>query len=450
MKNNRTNWLKKDLKYIWHPYTQMKDCRKFPPILIEKARGVKLYDDKGNFYYDTISSWWCNVHGRNHPKIKSAIKKQLNSLDHTLLAGFTHKPAVLLAEKLVSIALKNLTKVFFSDNGSTAVETALKLSFQYWRNIGRKSKTKFLSLDLAYHGDTIGAMSVGGNTVFNRAFDALRFKSFKVPTPYCYRCPLGKQRTSCNIDCIKPLQNTLKKHKDKIAAIILEPLLLAAGGMIVYPVEYLKQAAALAKKYNVHLILDEVATGFGRTGKMFACEHAPVQPDFLCLAKGITSGTLPFAATLTTDKIYNAFYDDYEKFKTFYHGHTYTANPLGCAAALATLEIFEQEKTLQKLKTLVPIFHKGMEKFRQLPFVGDIRCIGMVGAIELVKDKKTKKSFDVKRRIGQQIFQKGLKEHLILRPLGNVIYLFLPLSITKPQLNDILKRTFKIIANLTG
>ncbi len=438
-------WIEKDLRYIWHPYTQMKDCRKYPPILIEKAKGVKLYDDKGNFYYDTISSWWCNIHGHNHPKIKAAIKKQLNSLDHTLLAGFTHKPAVLLAEKLVSIAPKNLTKVFFSDNGSTAVETALKLSFQYWRNVGRKSKTKFLSLDLAYHGDTVGAMSVGGNTVFNRAFDALRFKSFKVPTPYCYRCPLGKCRASCSIDCIKPLQNTLKKHKDKIAAVILEPLLLAAGGMIVYPVEYLKRAAALAKKYDVHLILDEVATGFGRTGKMFACEHASVQPDFLCLAKGITSGTLPFAATLTTGRIYNAFYDDYEKFKTFYHGHTYTANPIGCAAALATLEIFGQEKTLQKLKTLVPILHKDMEKFRQLPFVGDVRCIGMVGAVELVMDKTTKQPFGVKERIGQRIFQEGLREHLILRPLGNVIYLFLPLSITKPQLNYILKRTLKVV-----
>jgi adenosylmethionine-8-amino-7-oxononanoate aminotransferase len=218
--------------------------------------------------------------------------------------------------------------------------------------------------------------------------------------------------------------------------------------MIVYPVEYLKRAAELAKKHDVHLILDEVATGFGRTGKMFACEHASIQPDFLCLAKGITSGTLPFAATLTTDKIYNAFYDDYEKFKTFYHGHTYTANPIGCAAALATLEIFEQEKTILKLKSLVPIFHKGMEKFRQLPFVGNVRYIGMVGALELVEDKKAKKPFDVKERIGQRIFQNGLKEHLILRPLGNVIYLFLPLCVTKPQLNDILKRTFKVIASL--
>jgi len=444
-----TSWIKKDLQCIWHPYTQMKDCQKWPPVLIERAKGAKLYDDKGNFYYDTISSWWCNVHGHNHPKIKAAIKKQLNSLEHVLFAGFTHKPAILLAEKLVSITPKNLTKVFFSDNGSTAVEAALKMSFQYWRNTGKKTKTKFLSLDLAYHGDTIGALSVGGDTVFNKVFDALRFESFKVPSPYCYRCPVGKQRNSCDIDCIKPLESTLKKNKNQIAAIILEPLLMGAAGMIVYPVEYLKQAAELAKKYDVHLILDEVATGFGRTGKMFACQHASVQPDFICLAKGITSGTLPFAATLTTDEIYNAFYDDYEKFKTFYHGHTYTANPLGCAAALASLEIFEEEKTLEKVKTLIPVFHTGMEKFKPLRFVGDVRYIGMVGVIELVRDKKTKQLFGVKERIGQRIFQKGLKEHLILRPLGNVIYLFPPLSITKTQLTDILRKTFKIIEGLS-
>ncbi|MHC4571717.1 MAG: adenosylmethionine--8-amino-7-oxononanoate transaminase [Planctomycetota bacterium] len=444
-----TGWIKKDLRYIWHPYTQMKDCESLPPILIEKARGAKLYDDKGNFYYDTISSWWSNVHGHNHPKIKAAIKKQLNSLEHILFAGFTHKPAILLAQKLVSITPKNLTKVFFSDNGSTAVEAALKMSFQYWRNTGQKTKTKFVSLDLAYHGDTIGALSVGGDTVFNKTFDALRFESFKVPSPYCYRCPLDKQRDSCNIDCIKPLESTLKKHKNQIAAVILEPLLMGAAGMIVYPAQYLKQAAELVKKYNVHLIADEVATGFGRTGKMFVCEHTFVQPDFICLSKGITSGTLPFAATLTTDKIYNAFYDDYEKFKTFYHGHTYTANPLGCAAALASLEIFEQEKTLEKVKDLIPVFQEGMEKFRPLNFVGDVRYIGMVGAIELVEDKKTKKPFDARERIGQRIFQKGLKEHLILRPLANVTYLFPPLSITKNQLCDILKRTLKIIESLS-
>jgi len=443
-----TDWLKKDLRHIWHPYTQMKDCRKWPPILIEKAKGIKLYDDKGNFYYDTISSWWCNIHGHNHPNIKQAIGKQLDSLDHVLFAGFTHEPAIALAEKLFAIAPKNLNRVFYSDNGSTAVETALKMSIQYWHNIGRKKKTKFVSLDLAYHGDTVGAMSVGGETVFNNKFKPLLFQSFKALSPYCYRCPVGKNQKSCNTECIKSLESILKRNGKQIAAIILEPLLMAAGGMIIYPIEYLKKAAALAKKYKVHLIVDEVATGFGRTGKMFACDYAEIKPDFMCLGKGITSGTLPFAATLTTEKIYRAFYDDYEKFKTFYHGHTFTANPVGCAAALASLEIFEREKTLQRIKPLIKLLHSEMEKFRDLPFVGDVRCIGMVGAIELVKDKKTKRLFDVEERVGQKIFERGLKEHLLLRPLGNVTYLFLPLCVTKPQLRDILRRTKRLINGL--
>ena len=442
------SWIKKDLQYLWHPYTQMKDCETFPPILIERAKGIKLYDNKGNFYYDTIASWWCNVHGHNHPKIKAAIRKQMNSLEHVLFAGFTHKPAIRLAEKLVSITPKKLTKVFFSDNGSTAVETALKISFQYWMNSGKKRKTKFVSLDLAYHGDTIGAMSVAGTTIFNETFAALLFKSYKVPSPYCYRCPMGKQKNLCNIACIKPLEKTLKEHKDEIAAVILEPLLMGAAGMIVYPIEYLKKAARLAQKYNVHLIADEVATGFGRTGKMFACEHGAVQPDFMCLSKGITSGTLPFAATLTTEGIYNAFYDDRDKHKTFYHGHTYSANPIGCSAALASLEIFEEEKTLEKIKKLIPQLQDGMERLSPLRYVGDVRYIGMTGAVELVRDKETKKGFDTAGRIGQQVFRKGLKENLILRPLGNVIYLCLPLSTTKKELCDILEKMFKTIRNL--
>ena len=442
-------WIKKDLKYLWHPYTQMKDCETLPPILIEKAQGIKLYDNKGNFYYDTIASWWCNVHGHNHPKIKAAIRKQLNSLEHVLFAGFTHKPAIRLAEKLVSIAPEKLTRVFFSDNGSTAVETALKMSFQYWQNIGKKSKTKFVSLDLAYHGDTVGAMSVGGRTIFNEKFAPLLFDSFKVCSPYCYRCPAGKERSSCNTDCIKPLEKTLREHKDHIAALILEPLLMGAAGMVIYPPDYLKKAAALAVKYDVHFIADEVATGFGRTGKMFACEHADVQPDFMCLSKSITSGTFAFAATLTTEKVYSAFYDDYEKHKTLYHGHTYSANPLGCAAALASLEIFEEEKTLERIKPLIPEFHTAMEKFRPLRIVGDVRHIGMTAAVELVSDKKTKQPFDISERIGYRIFRKGLKENLILRALGDVIYLCPPLCTTKRQLNDITGKTFKVIESFS-
>jgi adenosylmethionine-8-amino-7-oxononanoate aminotransferase len=438
-------WIKRDLRHIWHPYTQMKDCRRLAPILIEKARGTKLYDNKGNYYYDTISSWWCNIHGHNHPKIKKAIQRQLDSLEHVLFAGFTHKPAILLAEKLISITPKNLAKVFFSDNGSTAVETALKMSFQYWQNIGRKRKKRYVSLDYAYHGDTIGSMSVGGVDLFNEVFSPLFFKSFKVPSPYCYRCPMGKERSSCSIECIKPLEKLLRKNHNEIAAMIIEPLVLAAGGMIIYPVQYLKKVRELTKKYNVHLILDEVATGFGRTGKMFACEYVNIKPDFMCLSKGITAGYLPLGATLTTDRIYRAFYSDHEKRKTFYHGHTYTANPISCAAALASLKIFKEEKTLNRVGGLIPLFHEKLERFRALLAVGDVRYIGMIGAIELVKDKRTKKPFDFKERIGLKVYKEGLKQNLILRPLGNIIYLFLPLSTERKELDIVIDKTYDII-----
>ena len=442
-------WIKSDLKYIWHPYTQMKDCQDFPPILIERAEGSKLYDSDGKFYYDTVSSWWCNVHGHNHPKIKKAINRQLDSLEHVLFAGFTHKPAIQLAEKLISIAPKNLTKVFFSDNGSTAVEVALKISFQYWHNIGKRQKNKFVSLDCGYHGDTIGTMSVSGVDLFNELFSPLFFESFKAPSPYCYRCPMGKERASCDIDCAGPLEKLLKRKSKEIAGIILEPLVLAAGGMIIYPKEYLERVASLAKKFKVHLILDEVATGFGRTGKMFASEYAKnIAPDFLCLSKGITGGYLPLAATLTTDKIFKAFYADYQKKKTFFHGHTYTANPVSSSAAVASLEIFEEERTLEKLRKIIPLFHRGLEGFRNLGVVGDVRYLGLIGALELVKDKKTKEGFSFQERIGLEVFKRGLKENLVLRPLGNIIYLFLPLCIKRKELEDILKRAYSVIQSL--
>lgn len=433
--------LEKDLKYIWHPYTQMKDCDELPPILIERAEGIRLYDSKGNPYYDTISSWWCNVHGHNHPKIKQAIKDQLDSLEHVLFAGFTHRPAILLAEALIGITPANLKKVFFSDNGSTAVETALKMSFQYWQNIGIKDKIRFVSLENAYHGDTVGAMSVGAASSFNEVFTPLLFDSFKVPSPNCYRCPMKKSKESCHIECVEPLEKLLDERTREIAGVILEPLLAAAGGMIVYPVEYLRRAAKLVKSYKIHLIVDEVATGFGRTGKMFAVEHAGITPDFMCLSKGITGGFIPLGATLTTDEIYNAFYDDYSKNKTFHHGHTYTANPLACAAALASLQIFEEEKVLERLSKMIPTFHEEMERFRELSLVGDVRYIGMIAALELEPSSTNE-------RIGLRIYKEGLEEGLILRPLKNVTYLFLPLCIKPDELEEIIARTYRVIASL--
>jgi adenosylmethionine-8-amino-7-oxononanoate aminotransferase len=442
-------WLKKDLQYIWHPYTQMKDCRKFPPLLIEKARGVKLFAGRGKWYYDTISSWWCNVHGHSHPRINQAIKKQLGSLEQVLFAGFTHRPAIWLAERLITLAPGKLSKVFFSDNGSTAVEVALKLSFQYWHNIGKRRKHKFISLDYGYHGDTIGAMSVSGVDCFNKVFSPLFFPADKVPAPYCYRCPMGKKRDSCGIDCLQPLEKLLQQRHEEISGFILEPMLLGAGGMIVYPREYLVKAANLAKKFSVHLILDEVATGFGRTGKMFAAEYVQdIQPDFLCLSKGITAGYLPFGATLTTDKVYQAFYADYAREKTFYHGHTYSANPLSCAAALASLEIFRDEQVLEKVKNSADIFQRRLANFTGLELVGDTRGIGLIGALELVKDKTSKKSFSPRERLGFRVYQQGLQKGLVLRPLGNIIYLFLPLCVRLSELEDILERTYTVVRKI--
>jgi adenosylmethionine-8-amino-7-oxononanoate aminotransferase len=441
-------WVENDLKYIWHPYTQMKDCRKLPPILIEKAKGIKLYDDKGKFYYDTISSWWCNVHGHNHPKIKAAIKKQLNSLEHVLFAGFTHKPAITLARELVRITPANLTKVFFSDNGSTAVEVALKMSYQYWQNTGKREKKKFVSLDCAYHGDTVGAMSVSGVSLFNETFKPLLFASFKVPSPYCYRCPMGKERGNCDIDCLKPLEKLLKAKNSRICAIILEPLVMAAGGMIIYPKEYLKGVGKLAAKYGVHLIVDEIATGFGRTGKMFACQYTDVKPDFICLSKGITSGYLPLGVTLTTERIYRAFYADYGRKKTFYHGHTYTANPLACSAAIASLEVFKEEKTISRINKIIPLLGTQLEEMRKLPYVGDVRTLGMIGAVELVRDKAKKRPFGFEERIGLKIYREGLKKNILLRPLGNIIYLFLPLCLKRKELADILNRSYRVIERI--
>ena len=436
-----SGWVGRDLAVNWHPYTQMKDCETMPPLLITRTRGMKLYDEKGHWYYDTISSWWCNVHGHGRPEIRKAILRQLRALDHVLFAGFTHEPAIRLSEELIRLAPKGLARVFYSDDGSTAVETALKLSVQYWRNIGHARRNRFVAFDRGYHGDTCGAMGLGGVSLFTRPFRPLLRRGFSVPSPYCYRCPLGKVHPKCGIACLEPLDRLLRRERDRIAGLVIEPLVLAAGGMIVYPVEYLRGAARLAKRHHIHLILDEVATGFGRTGRMFACEHAGVSPDFLCLSKGLTGGTIPLAATLTTERIYRAFYAPVAARKTFYHGHTFTANPVACAAARASLEIFRREKTLARVQKLLPRFHRRLQALRALSIVGDVRCLGLIGALELVRDKHTKRPFPAVRRIGWEIYRAGLKRHLILRPLGDVLYLWLPLAVTRREMERILDET---------
>jgi adenosylmethionine-8-amino-7-oxononanoate aminotransferase len=437
-----TDLLQKDLTYNWHPYTQMSIQQVNPPLLIEKAHGIKLYDASGRWYYDTISSWWCNIHGHLHPKIVNAIKQQLNTLDHTLFAGITHKTAIDLSERLVQLTPEGLQRVFYSDNGSTAVEVALKMSLQYWRNSGRPEKSKFISFDRAYHGDTVGCMSVSGEGIFTQAFTPVMFSGCKIPSPYCYRCPMGHtSQDTCATACIKFLRDALENHSDTVAAVILEPLILCAGGMLIYPAAYLAEAARLSRQYNVHLILDEVAVGFGRTGTMFACEQAGVCPDFLCLSKGLTSGMLPLAATMTTQDVFNAFLGPLGSDKTFYHGHTYTANPIGCSAALASLDIFADEGTLSHVQEISCELRKGIDMFNDHPLIGDIRTIGTVAAFELVRNKKTKEPLPGNDQTIREIYSRGLKNNVILRPIGNVIYLFLPLINTLEELKDIISKT---------
>ncbi len=442
--------VKRDLAFNWHPYTQMKDCETNPPIPIQRAEGIKLFDYDGNFYYDTISSWWCNVHGHSHPAILEAIRTQAGRLDHIPFAGFTHEPAVRLAEQLIRIAPAGLSRVFYSDNGSTAVEVALKMALQFWSNKGRPLKTSFMSLDRAYHGDTVGAMSVSGGSAYNAAFRSIMFPSHRVPSPYCYRCPSAAEGGRCSFFCLSSAEDVLKEHSENIAAIILEPMLMGAGGMIVYPAYYLKGMRDLARKYDVLLILDEVATGFGRTGRMFASEHADVEPDMMCVSKGITSGYLPLGATLVSRDIYDAFYDVHSAGKTFYHGHTYTANPVACAAAVRSIELFDEEDTLARTAEINVTLKAFLDVAAAFPNVGDTRGIGAVGAIEMVKDKETGEPFPPDRRVGLEIYRKGLEENLVLRPLGDVIYFFLPLCAKKGELEDIFERSARVIASVTS
>ena len=432
--------IRQDLRHCWHPYTQMSTLAAEPPLWIDRAEGLFLWDAEGNRYYDAISSWWCVVHGHGHPRIREAVALQMERLDHVLFAGATHEPAVRLATRLAALAPEGLPRVFFSDNGSTAVEVALKMSLQYWRNVGEERRTRFVCLDRGYHGDTAGCMSVSGVEAFLRAFRPILFPARRVAAPYCYRCPEGKEYPACGVSCLAALDEALREEGDAAAAVILEPLLLGAGGMIVYPPEYLSGAARLARGHGVHLILDEVATGFGRTGTMFACEQAGVSPDFLCLSKGLTSGTMPLAATLTTPEVYNAFLGDPDGGKTFFHGHTYTANPVGCAAALASLDLFGEEGVVERVAALAPRLAEGARALGGLPLVGDVRHIGLVAALELVRDKETREPLPGTDRVFREVRREGLRRGLFLRPLGNVVYLFLPQAVTRPDLDDILDR----------
>ena len=447
----KQEWIEKDLKYVWHPDTQHKqyEGKDFKPTIIEKGEGIYLYDIDGNKYIDGVSSWWVNTLGHSNPKLNKVLTQQAEKIEHVLLADFTHKPAIELAEKLVKLAGEPFSKVFYSDDGSTAVEAAIKMAYQYWYQKGKPEKKHFVSMTDSYHGDTLGSVSVGGIDIYKEIFKPLVFETLKVCAPYCYRCPKNCKQNECNIDCIKEVELLFEKRHNEIAAIIVEPLVQGAAGMRVYPKEYLTRLRALCDKFDILLIDDEVAMAFGRTGKYFAFEHANIKPDIFCVAKGITAGYIPLAATITTDKIYNEFYDDFSKLKTFYHGHSFTGNPVACAIAVENLKIMEEENIIENLQSKIEFFKNEIQKLSCLKHVGDIRHIGMIGAVELVKDKLTKEPYPFEQRIGHQVFKKAMELGAILRPIGNVIYFMPPLIINEIELEKLLKIAYDSIKSVT-
>ena len=426
---------------VWYPFTQMSETQMRPPLSIARAKGNYLYDIQGKKYFDGVSSLWCNLHGHAVPEIVRAISRQAARLDHSTLLGLTHPPAETLARRLTAIAPRGLTKVFYSDDGATAVEVALKMVYQFWKQEGQPRRTKFVSFRLGYHGDTIGAVSVGGVDLFHSTFRPLLFKGIKVEPPYCYRCPLKLKFPSCRYKCLEPIESVLKTNQKQISAFVIEPKVIGAGGMIVQPPGYLSRLARLCKKYGVPLIADEVATGFGRTGQMFACEHESVRPDFLCLAKGLTAGTLPLAATLTTNRIYRAFLGRYQEAKTFFHGHTYTGNPIGCAAALANLDYFRRRRVLSKLAAKIRFFTGELETLRGLAHVGDIRQAGFMVGIELVRNRLTREAYPWEDGIGRKGCHQLRRHGILLRPLGNCLVLLPPLSSTPAELRTLVHKT---------
>jgi adenosylmethionine-8-amino-7-oxononanoate aminotransferase len=445
---------KKDLEaldkgHLWHPFTQMKEWADEDPLIITGGRGSYLKDLNGRWFLDGVSSIWVTVHGHGKEEINDAIKAQVDKISHSTLLGLTHPPAIGLAKKLVSISQKNLTRVFYSDSGSTAVEIGLKMAYQYWQLKGLQEKKRFLSLKNAYHGDTVGAVSVGGIDIFHKIFSPLLFESFKAPSPYCYRCELRKKHPSCRLQCLKEMEAVLKKNHTKIAGLIIEPLVQGAGGIIVSPPGYLKGVRRLCNKYKVLMIADEVATGFGRTGRMFACEHEDVKPDILCIAKGITGGYLPLAATITTEKVYKAFLGEYKDLKAFFHGHTYTGNQLSCAAAMANIDLFKKERTIQKMQAKINRFTKELLKIGELPHVGDVRQMGFMVGIELVKNKAKKTPFALEDKIGIKVCRRAREKGLIIRPLGNVVVLMPHLTVTKEELKQITAITLESINKVT-
>ena len=414
-----------DRAYLWHPFTQQRGWEDEEPLIVERAEGTTLVDSDGRRYIDGVSSLWCNVHGHGHPRIDAAVRDQLDRVAHSTLLGLSHRPAIELAQRLVGLAPAGLSRVFYSDSGSTATEIALKMAFQYWKQRGRH-RPRFVALRMAYHGDTIGSVSVGGIDLFHSLYRPLLFDTVKAEP-----------------GDIAQMAALLAEHEGEVAAVIMEPLVQGAAGMLVHPEGYLRAVRELCDRHDVLLILDEVATGFGRTGRMFACEHEEVAPDLLCLAKGLTGGYLPLAATLASERIYNGFLGEFEEFRTFFHGHTYTGNPLACAAALATLEVFEEERTLERLQPKIELLGRLLEPLAAHPSVREVRRRGFMTGIELT-------GFPLEERIGHRVTLEARRRGAIIRPLGDVVVLMPPLAISEDDLRRLVTITAEAIDAATG
>ena len=440
-----------DKTHLWHPFTQMNDWVKEEPVIIERGKGSYLYDALGNKYLDGNSSYWVNIHGHRKREIDEAVAKQIRKVAHSTLIGLSNVPAIELSERLINIAPEGLKRVFYSDNGSTAVESGIKMAFQYWHQKGKnfKSKKKFIAFYNAYHGDTIGAVSVGRIDLFHRMFKSLLFETIFAPPPYCYRCPIEKTYPECSLACVNELERIVSENRDKVAALIIEPKIMMPGGIITAPEGFLKRVREICTKYNILMIADEVAVGFGRTGKMFACEHENVTPDILLLSKSITGGYMPLAATITTEDIYEGFLGEYSEFKTFFHGHTYTGNPLACASAIANLDLFKKEKILDSLQDKILFLKDELIKFYNLENIGDIRQCGFIVGIELVMDKETKKPYPLEKKIGIKIARETRDRGLIIRPIGNIVILVPPLSSTKDEIHKMVEIIYDAIEVVT-
>ncbi len=429
------DWMQRDLAVLWHPCTQMKDHERLPVIPIRRGEGVWLEDFDGKRYLDAVSSWWVNVFGHANPRINQRIKDQVDQLEHVILAGFSHQPVVELSERLVRLTPAGLDRVFYADNGSSCIEVALKMSYHYWLNVGRPEKKRFVTLSNSYHGETVAAMSVGDVALFTETYKSLLLDTLKVPSPDCYFRPEGMCWEEHSRAMFAHMERTLAEHHHEVAAVIVEPLIQGAGGMRMYHPVYLKLLREACDRYGVHLIHDEIAVGFGRTGTMFACEQAGIRPDFLCLSKALTGGYLPLAACLTTDEIYQAFYAEYDTLRAFLHSHSYTGNPLACAAALATLDIFEEDKVIEANRALALRMAEATAHLADHPHVAEVRQTGMALAIEMVQDKPSKTAYPWQERRGLAVYQHGLSRGALLRPLGSVVYFLPPYVITPEQID---------------